>query len=103
MPASVRRRPPAEEVRDATFHTRLDWLRAGRIPVDRLNRQGTVVARKSPSLPNVLGKPEFASKTAAVKYWLRHRRYGLTWIENYAQEIVGWFALLTILVVVLLI
>ena len=49
------------------------------------------------SLPNVLAKPEFPSKTAAMKYWLRHRRYGLAWIENYAQEIVGWFALLTIL------
>ena len=49
------------------------------------------------SLPNVLAKPEFPSKTAGVKYWLHHRRYGLTWIENYAQEIVGWLALLTIL------
>ncbi|SRR6266566_7504057 len=49
------------------------------------------------SLPNVLAKPEFPSKTTALKYWLRHRRYGLTWIENYAQETVGWFALLTIL------
>jgi hypothetical protein len=49
------------------------------------------------SLPNVLAKSEFPSKTAAMKYWLHHRRYGLAWIENYAQEIVGWFALLTIL------
>jgi hypothetical protein len=49
------------------------------------------------SLPNVLAKPEFPSKTAAVRYWLHHRRYGLTWIENYAQEIAGGFALLTIL------
>jgi len=54
------------------------------------------------SLQNVLANPEFPSKTAAVKYWLRHRRYGLTWIENYAQEIVGWFALLTILVLLLI-
>jgi hypothetical protein len=49
------------------------------------------------SLPNVLANSEFPSKTAAVKYWLCQRRYGLTWIENYAQEIVGWFALLTIM------
>jgi hypothetical protein len=54
------------------------------------------------SLPNVLAKPEFPSKTAAVKYWLHHRRYGLTWIENYAQEIVGWFARLTILVLLII-
>ena len=54
------------------------------------------------SLPNVLAKPEFPSKTAAVKYWLRHRRYGLTWIENYGQEIVGWFALLTIVVLLVI-
>ena len=55
--------------------------------------------RASPfSFPNVLANAEFSGKTGAVKYWLRHRRYGLTWIENYAQEIGGWFALLTILV-----
>jgi hypothetical protein len=54
------------------------------------------------SLPNVLAKPEFPTKAAAVKYWLRHRQYGLMWIENYAQEIVGWFALLTILILLVI-
>jgi hypothetical protein len=50
------------------------------------------------SLPNVLANPEFPCKRVALKYWLLHRRYGLAWIENYAQEIAGWFVLLTILV-----
>jgi len=54
------------------------------------------------SLPKVLTNPEFPSKTSAVKYWLHHRRYGLTWIENYAQEMIGWFALLTILVLLVI-
>jgi hypothetical protein len=54
------------------------------------------------SFPNVLAKPEFPSKTAALEYWLRHRRYGPMWIENNAPEIVGWFALLTILVVLII-
>jgi len=41
-----------------------------------------------------LANPEFPSKTAALKYWLRHGRYGLTLTENNVQEIVGWLTLL---------
>ena len=55
------------------------------------------------SLPNVLANPEFPSKTAALKYWLRHGRYGLTWTENNVQEIVGWVTLLILLLVLSLI
>jgi len=54
------------------------------------------------SLPKVLTNPEFPSKASAVKYWLHHRRYGLTWIENYALEMIGWFTLLTILVLLVI-
>lgn len=51
------------------------------------------------NLPKVLANPEFCSKTAALKYWLRHRRFGLTWIENNLQETVGWFTLLILFLV----
>jgi hypothetical protein len=55
------------------------------------------------SLPKVLASPEFRSKTAALKYWLRHRRYGLAWIENNLQETVGWLTLLILFLVLSLI
>jgi hypothetical protein len=55
------------------------------------------------NLLNVLANPEFPSKTAALKYWLRRGRYGLTWTENNVQEIVGWVTLLVLLLVLSLI
>ena len=55
------------------------------------------------SLRKVLANPEFPSKTAALKYWLRHRRYGLTWIENNVQEVVGWVTPLILFLVLSLI
>lgn len=50
-------------------------------------------------LPKVLANPEFRSKATALKYWLRHRRYGLTSIENNPQETVGWLTLLILFLV----
>jgi len=55
------------------------------------------------SLPTVLANPEFRSKIAALKYWLHHRRYGLTWVENNLQETVGWLTLLILFLVLSLI